>query len=94
MLSEIRFLGVAFAAVGTDVRLEMFGFSMFGYVLEEGVFVDEAFVAGVALEGLVLLMAAAVGLKVAQLTEGFAAAAELAPVGLVTSVSSDVLLQV
>ena len=66
-------MGVALATVGTDVRLQVLRLLMLGDVLEEGLFVGEALVAGVALVGLVSLVAARVGLQVGQLGEGLGA---------------------
>ena len=51
----------------------MFGLLVFGDVIQEGGFVVEALVAGVALVGLVRLMKPGVGLKVGQLGEGLGA---------------------
>ncbi len=67
---------------------------MLGDVLEERVLVGEALVAGVALVGLVGLVAARVGLQVGELREGLGAAGVTALVRLVASVRPDVLLQV
>lgn len=53
----------------------------------------EAFVAGVAFERLVRLVAAAVALEVRELGERLGAADLGAPVGLITCVRADVLLQ-
>ena len=46
---------------------------MFGYVVKQGLFVREAFVAGVALVRFVCLMTPRVGLQVRQLREGLGA---------------------
>lgn len=54
----------------------------------------KAFVAGVALEGFVCLVAAAMALQVGELAEGFGAADLGAPVGFVPGVGPDVLLEV
>lgn len=54
----------------------------------------KAFVAGVAFEGFVGLVAAAVALEVGELGEGFGAADLCAAVGLVAGVGADVLLKV
>lgn len=54
----------------------------------------KAFVAGVAFEGLIGLVAAAVALEVGELGERFGASDLCAPVGLVSCVGADVLLQV
>lgn len=53
----------------------------------------EALVAGVAFEGLVRLVAAAVALEVGELGEGFGTSDLGAAIGLVPSVCSDVLLE-
>ena len=52
----------------------MFRIAMLGDVLQEGGLVREALVAGVALVGLVRLVAPRVGLQVGQLGERFRAA--------------------
>ena len=67
-------LGVALAAVSTNMGLDMLGLLVLGDVLKERLFVREALVAGVALVGLVSLVAARVGLQVGQLGEGLGAA--------------------
>jgi hypothetical protein len=53
VLGQVGLLGVALAAVGADVSLDMLGLFMFGNMLEKGGFLCEALVAGVALVGLV-----------------------------------------
>jgi hypothetical protein len=60
-------LGVALATVGTDVCLYMLRLLVLGDVLEQRLLVREALVAGVALVGLVSLVAPGVGLQVGQL---------------------------
>ena len=60
-------MGVALATVGTDVCLYMLRLLVLGDVLEQGLLVREALVAGVALVGLVSLVAPGVGLQVGQL---------------------------
>ena len=92
VLVQVRLLGVGLAAVLADVRLEVLGLLVLGDVLQQGVLVVKALVARVALEGLVLLVAAGVRLQVAQLREGFVAAGRAALVGLVARVGPDVLL--
>ena len=57
-------LCITLSAVGTDVCLYMLGLLVFGDVLEEGLLVREALVAGVALVGLIRLVAPGVGLQV------------------------------
>ena len=52
----------------------MLGLLVFGYVVEQGLLVGEALVAGVTLVGLVSLVAAGVGLQVGQLGERLGAA--------------------
>lgn len=94
VFAQVRLLGVALAAVLADVRLEVLGLFVFRNVLEQVLLVGEALVAGVALERLVGLVAAAVALQVGQLREGLGAADLGAAVGLVTCVRADVLLQV
>ena len=54
--------------------LEVFGLLVLGDVIQQGGFVVEALVAGVALVGLVCLVAPGVGLQVGQLGEGLRAA--------------------
>ena len=66
-------MGVALATVGTDVCLYMLRLLVLGDVLEQGLLVREALVAGVALVGLVSLVAPGVGLQVGQLGEGLGA---------------------
>ena len=66
-------MGVALAAVGTDVRLYMLRLLVLGDVLEQRLLVREALVAGVALVRLVSLVAPGVGLQVGQLGEGLGA---------------------
>ena len=51
----------------------MLGLLVFGDVVEEGLLVSEALVAGVTLVGFVSLMTAGVGLQVGQLGEGLGA---------------------
>jgi hypothetical protein len=63
-------------------------------VIEEGVLVDKALVAGVALVRLVRLVASGVGLQVGELREGLGAAVVLTLVRLVARVGAEVLLQV
>lgn len=60
-------MGVALATVGTDVCLYMLRLLVLGDVLEQRLLVREALVAGVALVGLVSLVAPGVGLQVGQL---------------------------
>ena len=74
MLGKISLLGVALAAVGTNMCLKMLGLLVLGDVLQQGGLVREALVAGVALVGLVRLVAPRVGLQVGQLGERFRAA--------------------
>lgn len=70
VLAQVGLLRVALAAVLADVRLEVFAFLVLGDVLQEGRFVAETLVAGVALVGLVGLVAPRVRLEVAELGEG------------------------
>ena len=51
----------------------MLGLLVFGYMVKQGLFVREAFVAGVALVRFVCLMTPRVGLQVRQLREGLGA---------------------
>ena len=51
----------------------MLGLLVFGYVVEQGLLVGEALVAGVTLVGLVRLVTPGVGLQVGQLGEGLRA---------------------
>ena len=53
--------------------LYMFGLLVFGYMVKQGLFVREAFVARVALVRFVCLMTPRVGLQVRQLREGLGA---------------------
>ena len=57
MLLQIGLLGVGFTAQIADVRLQMLGVLVLGYVLQQSHFIRKALVAGVALEGFVGLMA-------------------------------------
>lgn len=94
VLRQIGLLGVALAAVLTDVGLEVLRLLVLGYVLEQARLVRETLVAGVALVGLVGLVAARMALQIAQLTEGLRAAGVPTLVRLVACVRADVLLQV
>lgn len=94
VLGKVGFLGVALATVGTDVCLYMLGLLVLGDVLEQRLLVREAFVAGVALVGLVSLVAPGVGLQVGQLREGLGATRNSALVRFVPCVGPDVLLKV
>ena len=69
MLGQVGLLGVALPAVGADVGLEMLGLLVFRNMVQEGRFVVETFVAGVALVGFICLVAPGVGLQVGQLRE-------------------------
>lgn len=64
VLGEIGFLGVGFATVLTDVGLQMFGFLVLRNMLQQGGFIGETFVARVALEGFVRLVASRVRLEI------------------------------
>lgn len=94
VLTQIRLLRITLATVLADVRLQMLRLFVFWDVFQQILLVREAFVAGVAFEGLVGLVAAAVALEVGELGEGFRAADLGAPVGFVSCVGADVLLQV
>ncbi|MFN9942210.1 MAG: hypothetical protein ACK56I_22330, partial [bacterium] len=74
VLGQVGLLGVALPAVGADVGLQVLGLLVLGDVVQQGGFVVEALVAGVALVGLVSLVTPGVGLQVGQLGEGLAAA--------------------
>ena len=74
VLGQVGLLGVALPAVGADVCLQMLGLLVFGDVVKEGGLVMEALVAGVALVGLIRLVAPGVGLQVRQLGERLRAA--------------------
>lgn len=65
---------------------------MFWYMFEERIFVYETFITRVAFKRFVLLMTSRMGLEIAELAECFRTAVELAPVGLVPRVGSNVLL--
>jgi hypothetical protein len=71
---SLAYLGVALPAVGADVGLDVLGLLVLGDVLEQGLLVSKALVAGVALVGLVSLVTPGVGLQVGQLGEGLGAA--------------------
>lgn len=66
---------------------------MFGDMFQQILFVREAFVTGVAFKGLIGLVAATMALEVGELREGLGATNLCAPIGLVTCVGSDMLLQ-
>lgn len=94
VLTKVRLLRIALATILAYMSLQVFGFFVFGDVFEQVLLVGEALIAGVAFEGLVGLMAAAVALEVGELGEGFGASDLGATIGLVSSVRSDVLLEV
>ena len=73
-LYVMSYLCVRLSTVSTDVGFHMLGVPVLGDVLQQGGLVSEALVAGVALVGLVALVAAGVGLEVGQLGEGLGAA--------------------
>ena len=73
VLRKVGLLRVTLSTVGADVCLYMLRLLVLGDVLKERLFVREALVAGVALVGLVSLVAARVGLQVGQLGEGLRA---------------------
>lgn len=64
VLGEVSLLGIRLAAVLADVRLKVLRFPVLWDVLEQGRLVREAFVAGVAFEWLVCLVATGMGLQV------------------------------
>ena len=66
-------LGVALAAVSTNMGLDMLGLLVFGDVLQQRGLVSKTLVAGLALVGLVRLVTPGVGLQVGQLGEGLRA---------------------
>ena len=66
-------LGVALAAVSTNMGLDMLGLLVLGDVLQQRGLVSKTLVAGLALVGLVRLMTPGVGLQVGQLGEGLRA---------------------
>jgi hypothetical protein len=74
LYTSLAYLCVALPAVGADVGLDVLGLLVLGDVLEQGLLVSEALVAGVALVGLVSLVTPGVGLQVGQLGEGLGAA--------------------
>lgn len=57
MLVQICLLGVRFAAILTDVRLQMFRLLVFGYMIQKRGLIGETFVARVTLKGLIRLVA-------------------------------------
>jgi hypothetical protein len=67
MFCQVGLLGVALSTVGADVGLEVLGLLVLGDVIQQGSFIMEAFVARVALVGLVSLVTPGVGLQVGQL---------------------------
>lgn len=70
----------------------MLGLFVFGNVFEQILLVGKAFVAGIALERFVGLVAAAVALEVRELGEGLGAPDLCAPVGFVTGMRAYMLL--
>jgi hypothetical protein len=92
VLGQVGFLGVTLSTVSADVSLDMLGLLMLGYVLQQRLLICKALVTGVALVRLVSLVASRVGLQVGQLGEGLGATWNSALIGLVTSMSPDVLL--
>jgi hypothetical protein len=94
VLGQVGLLGVRLSAELADVSFEVFGLFVFGDVLQERRLIHKTLVARVTLVRFVCLVASGMGLKVAQLAEGFGAAGMPTFVGLVTCVSPDVLLQV
>lgn len=94
VLGEIGFLGVGFATVLTDVSLQMLGFLVLGNMLQQRGFIGETFVARVALEGFVRLVASRVRLEIRQLGKCLQTTDMSTFVRFVTGVSTDVLLQV
>ena len=73
VLGQVGLLGVALAAVGADVRLQMLGLLVLGDVLQQRGLVVETLVAGVTFVWLVRLVTPGVGLQVGQLGEGLRA---------------------
>lgn len=69
VLGQIRLLGVRFAAVLADVRLQVLRLAMLGNVLEQGGFIGKTLVAGITFEWLVGLVAPRVRLQVGKLGE-------------------------
>lgn len=94
VLGQVRLLRVRFAAVLAYVRLEVFGFLVFGYVLQQRLFVLETLVARVALERFVRLVASGVRLQIAQLRERLGASRVPALIRFIARMCAYVLLQV
>ena len=93
MLGQVCLLSVRLSAELTDVSLEVLGLLVFGNVFKKGCFVGETFVTTVTFEGLVSLMTSRVGLEVRQLRECFVTSLMPTLVGFVSSVSSNMLLE-
>ena len=92
VFGQVRLLRVRLAAIVANVCLEVFGFFVLGYVLEQGRLVLEALVARVTFVRLVRLMGSRMRLQVAQLTEGLGAVWVTAAVRFVSRVRPHVLL--
>ena len=69
VLGQVGLLGVALAAVGADVGLQMLGLLVLGDVLQQRGLVVETLVAGVTFVWLVRLVTPGVGLQVRELGE-------------------------
>lgn len=72
----------------------MLRFFMLGDVFEKVLFVGKTFIAGVAFEGFVGLVAPAMALEVGKLREGFGTSDLGAAIRFVSGVCSDMLLEV
>ena len=70
VLGQVGLLGVGLATVGADVCLQVLGLLVLGDVLQQGLFIREALVAGVTLVRLVNLVTSAVRLEIGELREG------------------------
>ena len=91
---KISLLGVALAAILTDMGLQVLTLLVLGDVLQEGSLIHETLVASVTLVRFVGLVGSRVTLQVRKLTEGLVATRTPAFIGFVPRVCTDVLLKV
>ena len=94
VFGQVRLLRVRFTAIVANVRLEMLGFFVLGYVLEQCRLILEALVAGIAFVRFIRLVRSLMRLEVTQLAEGLGAVRMAASVRFVPRVRSHVLLKV
>lgn len=94
MLLQVRLLRVGLAAQLANVRLQMLGVLVLGYVLQKRHLIAKALIARVAFERFIRLMAARMRLQIGQLGERLGAAGVPAFVWLIARMGAYVLLQV